>query len=187
MTVSGARPWLEQAASDLRSARLLFRYVSDTQAPAPDDFARPDAGCHIAAMCAQTIEKSIKGYMILNGATPKLDHAPNKYLPPLLSKTRPNPILYYQDHQRSLQSLFDQDTRAIINELQNFTPGASGQRTDLANTEYPWKEAGDWSHAPCGAAQFAEYEDWKRWIGVATRIHVCLHGLLASAQRESPP
>lgn len=51
--VNEAKTWFAQAASDLRTATALLG------APPPVDKA--DVGCHVAAMCAQTIEKSIKG------------------------------------------------------------------------------------------------------------------------------
>ena len=43
-----------------------------------------DVGCHVAAMCSQTVEETLKGYVFLNGATPDLGHRPDKYLPQLL-------------------------------------------------------------------------------------------------------
>jgi hypothetical protein len=149
-----------------------------------EQFGREDAGCHVAAMCAQTIEKSIKGYVVLNGSTPALDHRPDKYLVLLLPKAK-NPLLRYPDHQKTLSQIFDQNTRAAIRELLDLTPGGRGNRNDLPNTEYPWTEEGEWRSSPCGAPTFAEDDDWRRWFNTAARIHGGLRKLFEAVRRES--
>jgi len=135
-------------------------------------------------MCAQTIEKSIKGYVVLNGSTPAFDHRPDKYLILLLPRTQ-NPLLRYPDHQNKLSQIFDQDTRAAITQLLDLTPGGRGNRNDLPNTEYPWTEEDRWRWSPCGAHEFAEDADWRRWFSAATRIHGGLFRLFEAVRRAS--
>ena len=60
-------------------------------------------------MCAQAVEKSIKGYVILNKGTPKLSHRADKYLPLLLGRS---PLLRYRDHHSKLSALFDSAARS---------------------------------------------------------------------------
>lgn len=189
MTVARARPWLRQASSDLRTAKFLFHHaiVDDTAEETSDEgsVTGGDAGCHIAAMCAQTIEKSIKGYVILNRTTPALDHRPDKYLILLLTRTSTNPLLRYPAHQPKLAKLFDLDTRAVITELFNLTPEARGNRSDLPNTEYPWQEDGEWRWSPCESLTFAKDTDWRKWITAASKIHQGLIRLFEAVRRET--
>lgn len=93
MSIEEAKVWFSQARSDFRTAEALREFANTK-------LKKNDVGCHSAAMCAQTIEKSIKGYMILNRVEPKLDHRPDKYLPDLLTKG--NPLLRYRDHYNHL-------------------------------------------------------------------------------------
>lgn len=37
----------------------------------------PDVGCHVAVMCAQSVEKSLKGYSYFNGTMPEMSHRPD--------------------------------------------------------------------------------------------------------------
>jgi len=69
-----------------------------------------DIACHVAAMCAQAIEKRLKGYVLLNRAEPAMDHRPDGYLVALLERA---PLLHYRDHHRHLSKLFDPATRGI--------------------------------------------------------------------------
>lgn len=190
MKSEAAWPWLRQGGSDLRTAKLLFRHITSigTQhtATARDSLRREDAGCHIAAMCAQTIEKCIKGYMLLNGAEPKLDHRPDKYLSQLLVRRKGviNPLLHHASHQPSLSKIFEPPTRTVIKELLDLTPGGRDNKNDLPNTEYPWTENQNWRWSPCGAAVFAARKDWERWLRTATKVHDGLLGLFEAVQRK---
>jgi hypothetical protein len=186
VTVTQAAPWLRQAASDLRTAKLLLDAMDEARSgqSSSEQFRREDAGCHVAAMCAQTVEKSIKGYMFLNGSPPALDHRPDKYLVPLLSRGS-NPLVRNPDHQNQLARIFDQGTRAAIKELLDLTPGSRGKRNDLPNAEYPWTEEGEWRCSPCGAPTFADDDDWRRWVRAAERIQGGLSRLFEAARRES--
>jgi hypothetical protein len=187
VTVTQAEPWLRQAASDLRTAKLLLHAATDAARSGQSslEFRCEDAGCHVAAMCAQTIEKSIKGYVVLNRSTPALDHRPDKYLVLLLPKG--NPLLRYPDHHNHLAKIFNPDTRATIRQLLDLTPGGQGNRTDLPNTEYPWTTEGEWRWSPCGAPAFADEDDWHRWVRAAECIQGGLFKLFVAERRGSRP
>lgn len=173
--IRNARSWFHQAASDARTAEAL------SSAPAPMDAA--DSGCHVAAMCAQAIEKSLKGYLLLNGVVPGMDHRPDKYLAALL--TRDGRLLQHPEHHAALARLFDAPTKAAVRELLDLTPGGRGNRHDVANTEYPWQElgGGEWRNAPHGAATFADQKLISQWLGVAVRVRAGLHKLFIAADR----
>jgi len=175
VSVYEATPWLRQAESDLRVAEAL------RQVPRP---MRPeDAGCHAAAMCAQTVEKAIKGYMIVNGSSPKMDHRPDKYIHALLNKG--DPLLRHKEHHPHLSKLFDISTRRAVGDLLALTPGASGQRTDAVNTEYPWQAKGEWRENPVGSLAFLDSQV-EYWIRLARRVKDGLHKLAIAAQRYDP-
>lgn len=101
-----------------------------------------DVGCHVAALCAQTIEKSLKGYMLLNGATPAMNHRPDKYLSSLLTKN--DPLLRYREHHGYLAKLFDSTTKGVVRHLFDLTPGGLeiGSTLSTPNTHGPTKERG---------------------------------------------
>jgi hypothetical protein len=140
-----------------------------------------DVGCHTAALCAQAIEKSLKGYMLLNGATPAMNHRPDKYLANLL--TRGDPLLRYKEHQVHLSKLFDAETKGALRRLFDLTPGGLGSRVDVVNTEYPWAESGEWKSTPCGDAAFSNSELLVQWLSVARRVHELLRKLRIAVQR----
>ena len=172
MNTGEAKAWFNQAESDLRAATALR--------DRPPPMTSEDVGCHVAAMCAQAIEKSIKAYVIVNGATPSLGHRPDKYLPQLLTKN--DPLLRYKDHHRHLSKLFDLDTRRTVEALLDLTPGGKGSLTDVANTEYPWKVNGAWKGTPVGSSHFGDGQ-LDVWLKLAKRVSDMLHKLLIAAQR----
>lgn len=137
-----------------------------------------DVGCHVAAMCAQAIEKSIKGYVIVNGATPSFDHRPDKYLPLLLTKG--DPLLRHKDHYSYLSKLFDAGTKGAVKALLELTPGGQGRRTDVPNTEYPWQIDGAYTVAPAGSAEFSD-ESADEPLKLTQRIVNQLHKLAVAA------
>ncbi|MBI4917949.1 MAG: hypothetical protein HY825_19080 [Acidobacteria bacterium] len=170
--VEDARPWFYQAASDARAAEALV------QRPAP--LRREDVGCHAAAMCAQAIEKSLKGYVLLNRAEPAMDHRPDGYLPALLRGDRQ---LQYRDHRGRLNKLFDAPTRAAVKALLDLTPGGLGPRRDLVNTEYPWKVANRW-RLPA-EEQFAPHAKLMAWLDAAKRVSGTLRSLWIAVDRAT--
>ncbi|ETR68002.1 MAG: hypothetical protein OMM_04831 [Candidatus Magnetoglobus multicellularis str. Araruama] len=169
-----AKPWFVQAESDLRTANALRT--------GPSPMISNDVGCHVSAMCAQVVEKSIKGYVMVNGATPSLNHRPDKYLSLLLMKG--NPLLRHRDHYTHLSKLFDSSTKHAVKALFELTPGGKDHRTDVPNTEYPWQVGGAWKEAPAGSTQFND-DIVDEMLKLAKRIQNMLHRLAISALRVS--
>lgn len=131
-----------------------------------------DTGCHATAMCAQTIEKAIKGYVLLTRSTPALDHRPDKYLAPMLTKS----LLQHAGHHRHLSKLFNARTKRDVIDLLALTPGAMGP--DKENTEYPWRA----TSTPVGDAAFSRERVDPR-LKLARRVHDTLMKLLSSVER----
>lgn len=171
MSVEEARVWFAQARSDYRAATALLAQ--------PGGMQPEDVGCHVAAMCAQAIEKSIKGYLIVSGHAPALDHRPDKYLALLLTKG--GRLLRYGRHYPRLSKLFGPPTKHHIRELFDLTPGGKGKRTDLPNTEYPWQVGGAWAKAPAGSPSFRGGSP-KRWRKLAGRVLDVLDSLMSEAE-----
>jgi len=170
MSSDEATLWFAQAESDLRTANAL------RSCPIP--MISNDVGCHVAAMCAQVVEKSIKGYVIVNGATPSLDHRPDKYLPLLLTKD--DPLLRHRNHHAHLSKLFDSSTKHEVKTLLELTPGGKGARVDAPNTEYPWQINGAWKEVPAGSNQF-NGDSVDEMLKLARRIQNLLHKLAIAA------
>ncbi len=172
--VEDARPWFQQAASDARTAEALLA------APAPLQLG--DVGCHVAAMCAQAVEKSLKAYLFLNGATPALDHRPDGYLVALL---RGDPLLRYGGHRAELSKLFVPTTRSIVRKLLDLTPGGLGSRIDVPNTEYPWIDAAKGRLPPYAAAEFSGAPEIAEWLATAKRVTDGLRKLWIAVDRAT--
>lgn len=110
--IHAAAAWLSQAERDARTATALL----DQPTPMKTD----DVGCHVASLCAQAVEKSIKGYVLLNRSAPShRSHRADKYLTPLLR----GDLLRYGDNRRKLAGLFDPSMRALVRRLFDLTPG----------------------------------------------------------------
>jgi hypothetical protein len=170
--VHRAKAWFEQAESDARTAAALLKQ--------PPPLKSRDVGCHVAALCAQAVEKSIKGYVILNGQTPKLSHRADQYLAPLL---RGQHLLRHREHHSKLSGMFEPETRNAIRRLIDLTPGTRSDK-DVANTEYPWSEAGG-VQPPAGASEFSDTVTLSRWVTVARRLAAELHKLGIAVDRFS--
>jgi hypothetical protein len=140
---------------------------------------RADTGAHLAALCAQALEKSLKGYLFLNGMTPAMNHRPDKYLPLLLGGS----LLRFGDHARHLSALFDASTKGTVRELLDLTPGGLGSVKDVPNTEYPWLDRGEWRHTPCEHQAFSVQHALDNWLKVASRVTSTLHRLSIAAER----
>ncbi|MCC7493181.1 MAG: hypothetical protein IT204_12565 [Fimbriimonadaceae bacterium] len=159
MASTAARRWLEQAGSDLRVARALWRR--------PEPLLEGDAGCHLAALCSQAIEKSIKGYLVLNRTEFAMGHRPDRYLL-LLCQPR---TVRHAAHLPHLSRLFTLERRQAIRELLELTPGALGvRRLDLPNTEYPWQVQGEWALIPAGHPIFADPARCEQWLKLARQV-----------------
>jgi hypothetical protein len=169
-----AKAWAEQAESDARTAEALLK--------CPPPMRAEDVGCHVAAMCAQAVEKSIKGYVILNKGTPRLSHRADKYLPLLLGRS---PLLRHKDHHSMLSALFDSATKADIRSLLDLTPGTLG-KPNAPNTEYPWTDTVGHHLHPAGAVEFSSQSGVGRWLSTARRVSTILRKLIVAAGRGSP-
>jgi hypothetical protein len=141
-----------------------------------------DVGCHVAAMCAQAVEKSLKAYLFLNGAPPALDHRPDGYLVALL---RGDPLLRYEDHRAKLSKLFDPTTRSIVTKLLDLTPGGLGSRTDVPNTEYPWMDATNGRSPPYASPELSDALEIAEWLATAKRVSSGLHKLWIAVDRAT--
>lgn len=119
-------------------------------------------GCHVAAMCAQTLEKSLKGCFILVGMRRANDHRPDKSLTVLVLSSP-------KRHRKRLSRLFDQNTRRAIEELLSLTPGGQHDR-NVPNTEYPWTVDGV-DFAPAAHPIFENPEHIDAWLKLARRVH----------------
>jgi len=173
--IDEAKTWFAQAASDLRTAKAILG------GPAPMHEA--DVGCHLAAMCAQVTEKSLKGYMVANRTTPSLDHRPDKYIARLLTKG--GLLLQHEGHHSHLSKLFHPATKAAVRQLFDLTPGGRGNRTDMPNTEYPWKINGAWMHTPAGALELSDSKAVALWLKISERIYNTLQKLVIAGGRGS--
>lgn len=173
-SVEEARPWFQQAASDARTAEAL--------SAAPPPMLTSDVGCHVAAMCAQAIEKSLKAYVFLNGATPAFDHRPDGYLATLLGGDK---LLHYRNHRATLAKVFDPETRAVVTMLLDLTPGGLGSRSDVPNTEYPWTDAAGARFTPSEAIDFGDATKIKTWVAVAKRVSGMLRKLWIAVDRAT--
>ncbi|MBN1612767.1 MAG: hypothetical protein JW940_39460 [Polyangiaceae bacterium] len=175
MTSAGfrnSRSWFRQADSDIRIADAVLHRLECMEVG--------DVGCHVAALCAQALEKSLKGYVLLNGATPAMDHRPDKYLVLLLTE---NGLLRFREHASHLARLFDPPTRGSIKELFDLTPGGMGKAWDLPNTEYPWLGSDEWKHCPCDHLPFQDTATLQGWFNVAKRVCDKLHQLAIVSER----
>ncbi len=157
--ITRARAWFHQASSDARTARALV----DEPAPMYDW----DVGCHVSALCAQALEKSIKGAVVLNKQTPDMTHRADKYFAVMLGAKQlfQSPVL-----RNAFFGIFDQQARAHVRTLLDLTPGAVGSK-NVPNTEYPWVDDGT-HRTPAGATVFADRELVGVWVATARRVAI---------------
>lgn len=92
-------------------------------------------------------------------------------------------LLRYPAHAPQLSKLFGTATRGVLRELFELTPGGKGKRWDVPNTEYPWLEAGEWRHLPCGAQFFSNPHKHAQWLWAAKRVCDTLGRLHIAAGR----
>jgi hypothetical protein len=169
--VARAKAWFAQAESDARAAKALLA--------GPPPMAVDDVGCHVTALCTQAVEKSIKGYLFLNGQTRKMSHRADKYLKPLLSGGQ---LLRYKEHRGTLSALFDAEMRGIVHRLLDLTPGTLDDK-DVANTEYPWTAPAGGYQVPAGATEFGNVGLLGDWAKAAARVSAELHKLGIAVDR----
>lgn len=169
-----ARAWFDQAESDARTGEALLVCARPMQVE--------DVGFHVAVMCAQSVEKSLKGYMHFNRTRPAMNHRPDKYLRLLLDDS--GKLLRFPGHHRSLSRLFNRATKARLRGLLDLTPGGRGNRSDVPNTEYPWHDS-EGIQIPVGHPVFADRQTAAQWVRVAKQITRGLRGLVISAELVS--
>ncbi|GEM_PF-5992290 len=170
--VRQSKIWLEQAASDVRVANDLFARIGQLQ--------DGDAGCHIALLCAQAIEKGIKAYLVLNGRTNIANHRPDKELQPLLRGL----ILQYPDHHSKLSQIFSPPIKATVRNLLGMTPGSKESGQHKPNTEYPWKQEGEWAANPVSYTPFQDQANLTNWLAHSKTIVIGLQKLIISVDRS---
>ena len=119
-----SRGWLEQARSDFRTAQAV------AAGPAPMELR--DVGCHLAALCAQALEKSIKGYFVLCGNSSSNTHSVDKFVVTLLRTKCGRLATQFSQ----VSALFNMAIKGTIRELVELTPGTLG-KNNVPTTEYP--------------------------------------------------
>lgn len=155
--IDDAVAWLTQARSDARTAEAVAQGRSPMR---PEDI-----GCHVALLCAQSFEKSIKGSMLLVGQTLTLTHE---------VETRIDSMLRQADIRkgpwRLLRPLFDAPgVRRLVLTLLAWTPGAASAADP--NYEYPWRKLPTAVVAvPCGHPLFEDVTEHARWIEAARAL-----------------
>lgn len=170
-----AKAWLEQAESDARTGEAILEAVPPLR--------EPDVGCHVAVMCAQAIEKGLKGYLYFNRTPPAMNHRPDKYLRLLLDEG--GKFLRHSSHHRELGRLFNPEAKARLRALLDLTPGGRGNRSDLPNTEYPWSDDSG-VHVPVGHAVFMDRPTVVQWVLLAKQVTSRLRALVISAELVAP-
>lgn len=165
--VARAKAWLAQAESDARTASALLGR------PAPMTAA--DVGCHVTALAAQAVEKSIKGAVVLNHMTPDMRHTAAKYFAVLVGPTARKPLA------GTFSALFTNARRGEATRLLALTPGVLGSKS-APNTEYPWDDAGH-VRTPTGAPIFDDPERRRRGVEVARRMSTELLKLAIAMER----
>lgn len=155
--IDDAVAWLAQARSDARTAEA----IAEGKRP-----MRPeDIGCHVALLCAQSFEKSIKGSMLLVGQTLTLTHE---------VETRIDSMLRQADIRKGpwklLRPLFDAPgVRRLVLALLAWTPGAASAADP--NYEYPWrKHPTAVLEVPFGHPLFEDTDAQARWIEAAQTL-----------------
>ena len=167
-----ATQWLGQARSDARAAAAIAKGGSPLD---PGDL-----GCHIALLCAQALEKCVKGCMLLVGQTPTATHAVEKDIDSLLraaSGYRSGaPQFGLRDAYRA------SGVRRITKQLLDWTPGNA--KSDELNYEYPWRVTRAAELAtPFGHPAFEDPSDHREWVRVTTTL-VEHAAKIASASRR---
>ena len=138
-----------------------------------------DVGCHVAALCAQALEKSLKGAVVLNKQTPDMTHRADKYFAVMLGARQ---LFQYAPLRSAFFGIFDQATREHVRALLDVTPGA-GRAKDVPNTEYPWEDAHG-TVVPAGAETFANPELLRSWVVTARRVSAGLQKVAIAIERS---
>jgi hypothetical protein len=152
-----AESYQRQARSDQRVARFLN---GERNVRLPNG----DGRCHVAAMCQQSIEKSVKSLCIALKMTPARTHQIMDYVIALTQGP------YIPRLRSQINRLFSSDVRVVIEELCNLVPKSNQEDPfqTSRNTEYPYLNRPGWI-APCDSEAFNNNEI-ARYLRVAGRI-----------------
>lgn len=158
-----SRSWLEQARSDLRTAQAV------KECPSPMEVR--DVGCHLALLCAQALEKSIKGYFILCGKSSSNTHRADKFVATLI-RTKCGRL---ENQFKDISALFNTATKGTIRDLVNLTPGTLGAN-NVPTTEYPWDPGSGGMSTPVGHPAFSNAVHWladtKRVVDTLEKLRI---------------
>jgi len=123
---------------------------------------------HIAAMCQQAVEKSVKSLYIGLGMMPKRTHQVTDLITSMFRK--PAAIKYGSGVRRELHRVFSSSARYVTRELCEVVPRSNPDDPDQAarNSEYPFTIAHGWI-APCDDSAFRESEI-TRYLQEAGRV-----------------
>jgi hypothetical protein len=159
---------LRQACSDL----LIARNLDDS-----DQLLSRDRRCHIAAMCQQAIEKSVKSLYIALGMMPKRTHQIAGFIIEMTAVIKTAGSV-----RRELTSLFSHSARQIIRELSGLVPKSAQEDPNQTsrNSEYPFLSSGTWI-APADEPVFRQADivrflrETGRIVDGVTRIRATVH------------
>lgn len=152
MTISRAILWIQQAQSDARTAEAI-----STRRAKLDE---RDVGCHVALLCAQSIEKCIKGCLLLVGGEAKLTHDVADIIDDLLGRVAARKKS--KGSEQNLNELFrSRGVRKQIAQLLAWTPGNA--TPEQPNYEYPWPAHVE-TEVPTGHELFKDLAEQSEWV-----------------------
>jgi HEPN domain-containing protein len=157
--IEDAFAWIEQARSDARTAAHVMI--------AGRSIFAGDIGCHVALLCAQSLEKCIKGCMFLVGQTPRLTHSVETAIDSIVVQACQRRD---GDVRKRLPELFRaRGVRGTVRQLLAMTPGNA--EPDEPNYEYPWRaDAARDSELPYAHTLFERVADQREWVRIALHL-----------------
>jgi HEPN domain-containing protein len=152
VTISRAILWIQRAQSDARTAEAIL-----TRRVKLDD---RNVGCHVALLCAQSIEKCIKGCLLLVGGEAKLTHDIANIIDDILSRVAAK--RKSTGSEQNLNGLFrSPGVRKRVTQLLAWTPGNA--TPEQPNYEYPWPARVE-SEVPTGHELFKDADEQSDWV-----------------------
>jgi hypothetical protein len=179
VTISRATLWIRQAQSDANTAEAI--------ASRPGKLDKRDVGCHVALLCAQSLEKSVKGCLLLVGVEAPLNHDVADKIDTILSrllKGKGKGKGKLNGPVQHLKALFEErGLRPAIAKLRAWTPGAA--TCGEPNYEYPWPAHAE-TQVPTGHVLFEDPSDHFDWVLKAKSLSDGA-AKVAEAMRRYPP
>lgn len=143
-----------------------------------------DVSCQVLAKLAQSVEKSIKGYVLLSQSEVKHSHRADRYLPVLLDRKL---AFAEPTHHAKLATLFGLREKTIVRQLLDWTPGTLG-KSDIPNTEYPWKQqSASQYQTPYASTTLVQGDALADYARVCRRIVETLRKLWFAYSRRPQP